>query len=113
MNITPEQLQQHKNALALTNAEIDLEEKELAAWKARGEAERNLYQFIVDVSADPAVSRKPLNAYCVAQKAHYKALADLKELAIVKLKSQSAILTALVAEAEKMIQESGRGLITQ
>jgi hypothetical protein len=111
MKITPEQLEDYKNQLILTNCEIDLQEKELAAWKARGEAERNLYRFIVDVSADPGVSRKPLAAFNDAQKAHYAAQADLKQLAIVKLRSQSAILTAMIAEADKVILEPKKGLV--
>src|ERR1700679_1081016 len=73
MNISPEQLQQHKNSLQLTIAEIDLQEKELATWKARGEAERNLYSWIADVSADPTVKRTPLRVYQDAHKAHYAA----------------------------------------
>lgn len=112
MNISPEQLQQHKNSLQLTVAEIDLQKKELAAWKARGEAERNLYSWIADVSADPAVKRTPLKAYQEAHKAHYAAQADLKELAIVKLKSTAMILEAMVREAERMVKEGRAGLVT-
>jgi hypothetical protein len=111
VNITPEQHEQNKNLLLLTACEIDLHEKELGAWMARGEAERNLYRFIVDVSADPGVSRKPLAAFNDAHKAHYAAEGDLKQLAIARLKQQHAILTALITEAEKMIKDPGRGLV--
>lgn len=112
MNISPEQLQQHKNSLQLTLAEIELQEKELATWKARGEAERNLYSWIADVSADPAVKRTPLRAYQQAHKDHYAAQVGLKELAIVKLKSIAAILEAMVKEAERMVKEGRVGLVT-
>jgi hypothetical protein len=111
MNITPEQLEQHKNSLKLTTAEIDLHEKELECWKLRGRAERNLFAWIADVSADPGVSRVPLKAYTEAHKAHYEAQGNLKELVIVKLKSQHAMLTAFIAEAERMIKEPDRKLV--
>jgi hypothetical protein len=111
MNVTPKQLQQHKNSLQLVTAEIDLHEKELEAWKNRGEAERNLYSWIADVSADPAVKRTPLKAYQQAHKAHYEAEGNLKELVIVKLKSQQAMLTAFIEEAEKRVKEPDRKLV--
>lgn len=112
MTITPEQLEQHRASLQLTLAEIDLQEKELAAWKARGEAERNLYYWIADISADPSIKRTPLRAYQDAHKAHYAAEGDLKALAIVRLRSTAAILMALIAEAEKMVQQPDKRLIT-
>jgi hypothetical protein len=112
MNISPEQLQQHKNSLQLTVAEIELQERELEAWKARGEAERNLYSWIADISADPAVKRTPLRAYHDAHKAHYAAQGDLKELAIAKLKSTAMILQTIVNEAERLVKEGKAGLVT-
>lgn len=112
MNVTPEQLENYRANIALTLAEIDLHEKELSAFLDRAEAERNLYCFIVDVSADPSVKRTPLRAFNEAQKAHVRAEAELKRLAIVKLRSQHAILTAIVSEADKMVKEPGKRLIT-
>jgi len=112
MNITPEQLQHHKNSLALIEAEIDLNQKEMDTWAKRGEAERNLYAWIADISADPSVKRTPLRAYFEAHKAHYAALGELKQLAIIMLRSKLEITKAMVEEAEKMIATPGKGLIT-
>ena len=105
MNITFEQLEQQKNSLTLTEAEIVLHERELLAWKRRGEAERQLYTFIVDVSADPGVSRLPLRMFVDAHKAHYQVEAELKELKLARLRSQAAITKAFITEAEKVIKE--------
>ena len=113
MNISPQQLEQHRNSLTLTTAEIELHERELEAWKKRGEAERNLFSWIADVAADPGIKRTPLNAYVTAHKNHYAAEYELRQLVIVKLKSTQAILRAMIAEAEQMIKEPGRGIVTQ
>lgn len=132
MNITPEQLANHKNSLTLTTAEIELHERELEAWKKRGEAERNLFSWIAtmsvigvprydfDVATDPGINspmwagqRTPLNAYLTAHENHYAAEYELRQLVIVKLKSTQAILRAMIAEAEQMIKEPGRGIVTQ
>jgi hypothetical protein len=112
MNISPAEIENHKNTRTLLEAEVNMREAELAAWKKRGEAERNLYSWIADVSADPSVKRTPLRAYHEAHKEHYAVQGDLKQLEILKLRSQHAILTALITEAEKIIKDPDKALIT-
>lgn len=111
MNITPQQLEQYRNQIPGLEAEIALHEKELEAWAKRGEAERNLFNWIADVSADPAVKRTPLRSYQDAHKAHFAAKSDLKRLAIERMKSQLFILRAMVAEADKVVKEPGAGRV--
>ena len=113
-NLTPEQFQQFKNNVTLLTAEIAMQERELVCWNRRGEAERNLYLWIADALVDPGRSRTPLDAYREWHKAHYNAQAELKQLAIARLRSELAITEAIVREAEKQIREPGyKGLITQ
>lgn len=113
-NISHEQLEQFKSSVALLTAEIAMHELELECWNKRGEAERNLYLWLADVVADPGRSRAPLNTYRDWHKAHYNAQAELKQLTIVKLRSELAITEAIVREAEKQIREPGyKSLITQ
>ena len=113
-NISHEQVQQFKNTVQLLTAEIAMLERELECWNKRGEAERNLYLWLADVLADPGRSRAPLNTYRDWHKAHCNAQAEIKQLAIVKLRSELAITEAIVREAEKQIREPEyKGLVTQ
>jgi hypothetical protein len=107
MKITPQELENYRSQISGLTAEIDLHEKELAAWKARGEAERNLWRWLVEVTVDPGFRKTNLTTYCDAHKAHYLANSDLKELAILRMKSQVNILRALVAEADRAIVDPG------
>jgi hypothetical protein len=107
MKITPEQLENYRSQISGLTAEIDLHEKELATWKARGEAERNLYRWLAEVTIDPGFRKTNLTTYCDAHKAHYLAESDLKELAILRMKSQLGILRAIVQEGDRAIVDPG------
>jgi hypothetical protein len=101
MTITQEQLENYRSQIRGMEAEIDLHEKELSAWQARGEAERNLYGWLAEFTIDPAVSRRPLDKYREAHQEHYKAQAELKQLAIVRMKLEANTLRELVKEADR------------
>jgi hypothetical protein len=111
VKITPEQLEDYKNQLILTNSEIDLQEKELESWKAREEAELQLFKFIAGTSMSPGLFRKRMAAFEELHKAHVTAATHVKRLSIVKLRSQAAILNAMIGESEKLILEPTKGMI--
>ena len=109
MKITPEQLENYRSQIRGMEAEIDLHEKELSAWQARGEAERNLFGWIADSTIDPGVSRRPLEKYREAHKEHHDAQGQLKQLAIIRMKSEVITLRELVKEADRSVIGLGRG----
>jgi hypothetical protein len=108
-SVNPDQL---RNQVKLLTAEVEFNSQELDRWKKRGEAERNLYHWFADCMIDPGQSRVPLQKYTQAHKEHYQAKTQLKELNLAKIKSQLAIATAMLEEAENVIKQPKGNLIT-
>lgn len=109
--VSPQQIAEARNALRMIEAEIDLHSKELEAWEARGKAERDLAGWIAHSTIDPGIARGPLERYQEAQRAHYKAQADLKQLELAKIRSQREILVKFLEEAEKAVRIAPEGSI--
>lgn len=111
--ITPEQIAQMKNSISLLEAEITMQQLELDTWIKRGGAERAMFTWLADKLIDPGHSRRPLAAYLDAHKANFDAMGQLKELSIVRLKSQLAITSEMLKEADRVVKEPmGPGIVT-
>lgn len=101
MGVNPEQVQQLKNGLTLLNAEIAMLEKELETFKALSEAEAGLTRW----------NELEAATFAQAKRAHTAAQADLKVLAIEKLKAERNICQAMLDEAQKSVKVPGKGRV--
>lgn len=94
-------LQQLKVQAVLLKAKVDLYEKELETFKARAEAERQMFGWLANSLLDPAQNREPLRRYEIAHAEHCAAQVNLRVVTIEELRRDKNVV-------EEMIKELGK-----
>jgi len=102
MNITQDQIEQTRISLKILTAEIDVFERELAAWEELGKAEKALMGWLTNWCVPMGKPRDTFETWLKAQHAAHEAATGLKVIHLTKLKADKGVMEGLLAEVDRM-----------